>query len=348
MILVVLAAIGGALVTQRSDAGPQRPSAGTSARLGSTVVADRGGYVLGAQSAGERIWAMTCVSLCGAADTALDSERLVELDARSGAVLRRLPSLTDAPAFTVAGRSLWVAHISSGVVVRLDPLSGRVTATVRLRLPKPIARHDRKFLPDTLSYAGGYVWVSTARGWLAQIDARSGRLLRMLPTPSEDNNSATDRHSLWVAEDLDGVGRLAAGAKRLGIHTIMEAGLPLDVYNVLAGGRVVWALASPEAAGTSTATTVLAIDARTGRVLRRLTVPTDASGAAVAGGALYLANLSHGRVYRVSRDGSLQTFATARHDAWLATATPGALWAAVGARSRREALRMVRIRLPSA
>lgn len=347
-MLVVLAAIGALLVTQRSAAGPQNPSAGSPTHLGSANVSAAGGYVLAAQAWKQHVWVKTCVAVCGAADTGRDSKRLIELDARSGAVVRRLPTMADLVAFTIAGRSIWGAHPDNGTVVRINSVSGRVTATVRLQLPKPIARNNRKFLPDTLSYAGGYVWVSTARGWLAQIDARSGRLLRMLPTPSEDNNSTTDQHSLWVAEDLDGIGRLAPGAKRLRIHTIMDAGLPLDVSNVLAGGRVVWALASPEAAGTSTATTVLSIDARTGRVVHRLTVPTDASGAAVAGGALYLANLSRGRIYRISSEGSLQTFSTTRRRGWLATSTPGALWAALNVEPSSDGLRMVRIRLPGA
>lgn len=342
MVLVALAALGAGLLTQRTDAGSSAPAA--AARVNS--IGGLGGYVLGAQVSGARLWVDTCVDLCGVADTGLDSERLVELDASTGVVIRRLPVQTNMTGFTIAGGSVWVAHFLSGELTRLDPMSGSVTATVRLRLPRPVVRHNRQFLPDNLTYANGSVWASTSRGWLAQIDARTGGVVRMLRTPSENNSTVTDRYGTWVAEELDGIGFLAPGSRRLRIHPIVQAGAPLAVYNVLAGGRAVWALASADLTDTRASSVVLSIDRRSARVLHRVQVPTADSGAVAVGGALYLADLAHGHIYRVSRDGALKTFTTPRHDAWLATGSPGALWAAASVTPRHKHGQLLRISLP--
>lgn len=304
---------------------------------------------------GDRIWVLTCVRECSA--HRIDQEQLVEIDASSGAVVRRLPTLTNVSAFTTAGRSVWVAHFLNGDVTRLDPVSGRVITSVHLRLPVPVARDDRHFLPEGLSAAHGYVWASTARGRLAQIDARTGRLVRMVRTPSEDNTTTSDRYGTWVAEDLGGIGRLAPNAKRLGIHAIMQAALPLDVYAVLGGGGVVWALADPDtlntAIGASARTIAVLIDPRTDRIIHRVRVPvTDYAGAVVSGGALYLGDLAQGHIYRVSRGGALRTFVTPHRRAGLVTSSPGALWAAMSATPRHnrtqgsEPGRLLRISLP--
>ncbi len=259
MALAALAAIGVGFLTQRSDAGLQNARPATAPRLSS---ADLGGYVLAAQAAGDRVWVLTCVQLCGAADTGLDRERLVELDARSGAVITRLPPLSNVSAFATAGHSVWVARALSGEITRINPADGRTTARIDLRLPVPVARHDRRFLPENLSYAGGYVWASTARGWIAQIDARTGKLVHMVRTPSEDNSTTTDRYGTWVAEDLDGVGLLAPHRARLRIRAIMQAGLPLDVGSVLSSGRSVWAIATTAVLDEPTRTMILVIDPR--------------------------------------------------------------------------------------
>jgi outer membrane protein assembly factor BamB len=346
-LLALAAMVGGAdLVLRDSGAGAPATAAPLRADL---LTARLGGDVLGAEAVGDRVWVDTCADLyCGAADTGLDSERLVEVDARTGAVLRRLPVLTNMDAWTVAPRSIWIAHLLSGEVARLDPVSGHVTARLRLRLAKPVAGHDRQFLPENMEYANGSVWVSTARGRLAQIDAHTGELVRMIPTPSEDNATAIDRHATWVAEGLEGIGLLRRGASRLRIHTIMRAGLPLNVYEVFAGTGVVWALAFPDSTAVSHVTLVLALDPRTGRVIHRVRVAVNAFGATVTAGSLYVADFFRGRIYRVSREGTLRTFVTPRRHAWLVAGSPGALWAAenVGRGGRQG--RLLRLRLPGA
>jgi hypothetical protein len=334
---VALAAIGVGLLTQRSDAGRQSGGQASAARLSSIGV---GGYIGEAQATGPRIWVLTCVQLCGAADTGLDAEQLVELDANTNAVYRRLP-LADASAFTVVGGSLWIAHFVSGQITRINLANGRITARLNLRLPVPIAPGDRQFLPVSLSASGGYLWASTSRGWIAKIDPQTDELVRMIRTPSEDNATTTNRYGTWVAENLDGVGFEALHGTGLRLRAIMQAGLPLDVDSVLSGGAVVWAVASTNAFGTPTRTVVLEINARTGRVIRRIQLP-ETRGAVVTNGGLYLGALDQGHVYRVAPGGGLERFAAPRRDAVLATASARLLWATTNARPGR----LLPIRLP--
>jgi len=157
----------------------------------------------------------------------------------------------------------------------------------------------------------------------------------MVPTPSEDNSTTTDRYGTWVAEDLDGIGLLAPHTTRLRIRAIQQAGQPLAVYRVISGGGLVWALAAaPSATNGSGETTVSMIDPRTDRIIRRVQV-SEADGALVARGALYLGALDHGHIYRVTRGGALQTFNTPHRRAALATASSGVIWAATSTKPGR-------------
>lgn len=228
----------------------------------------------------------------------------------------------------LTGDGIWVAHSPSGRVTRIDPKHpGIATAGVSLRLPAPIAPHDRRFLPQSLGVSGAHLWVSTARGWLAQIDSRTGKLTRMVRTPSEDNVTTTDPYGTWVAEDLDGIGLIGPDRAHVSVHPILHAGLPLDVTGVLSGAGRVWALATTNTGVSAPTTMVLGIDPRTGRVLRRVPVP-EADGAVVVDGAIYVGGLDRGHIYRVDGNGRLQTFDTQRRSATLMASSPGLLWAA--------------------
>ena len=329
------------LLTQRSDAGLQNSFRAATANAGSVYV---GGSVMQSQAAGDRIWVLTCIRACEASWSGADREQLVEVAASGTAtIVRRLP-LSDVSAFVIVGNGIWVAHFKSGDIERLNPATARVTARVRMRLRVPIVPGDRRFLPISLTASGGYLLVSSARGWIAEINTRTATLVRMVTTPSEDNQTATDRYGTWVAEDLDGFGVLAPHRLRLRIHIIMQAGLPLDVYSVISGGGVIWALAETNAYPSPDRLLVIEINPRTDRILRRKQFPPDSRGAVVVGGALYVGDLAQGSVYRISRDGTIARFATPRHDAALAAASAGVLWATTTAKPGR----LLRISLPGA
>ncbi|MDQ6777756.1 MAG: hypothetical protein M3071_16455 [Actinomycetota bacterium] len=132
-------------------------------------------------------------------------------------------------ALATGGGAIWIAQFMAGTVTRIDPATLRTTATIHLALPKPIVAAGRRlygFLPSGISVGGGKVWVSIARGLIAEIDARSARVVAMVPSPSEETHTTTDRHGTWVAEDLGGVGFLGPGRNRLTIRSSRKRAKP--------------------------------------------------------------------------------------------------------------------------
>jgi hypothetical protein len=296
---------------------------------------DLGGFILDAASAPQRVWTLTCVHDCAAIGS--DRDQLVEIDAATGQVLKRFQT-TDAIAVATGGHAIWVAHFFSGEINRVDPRTGQTTAAIKLRLPEPIIAHDQKFLPSAITYADGYVWVSTARGWIAQINARTAKPVTMVASPSQATSTTTDRHGTWVAEELDGIGFLAPHRDRLAIHPIRWAGQALDISTVTHGAGLTWAIGQIVTPTNGPSTTVVTmIDPRTGRIVHQQRVPgaDGAAGAVFTANALYLGYLKHGHLYRLSPHRTMRVLTTPRSSATLATATPGTLWATTTGRRGR-------------
>ncbi len=328
-ILTLLVVAGAVLLTQRSTAGgPAAPVSSVSSGVDSVGL---GGLVVDTTSMGNHVWALVCVRSCAGAGT--DRDQLVEIDPATNRVIDRLPQ-SDAASVVSGEGSLWVAHFLSGEISRIDPLNGRATAALRLKLPAPIVTHlrnvvrrDRKFLPSGISYGNGDVWSSTARGWTAEIDARTGRLVAMIASPSEATSTATDGHGTWVAENLGGIGSVAPNRHRLVIRPIRWQDQVVDINTVRSGGGLIWAIGQVLAGTTNpTSTVVTMIDPVAGRIVHQRQLQAT-GGAVVTSGSLYLGDLKHGRVLRLSRDGTTETLAAPHSNAVLATATPGTLWA---------------------
>jgi hypothetical protein len=101
------------------------------------------------------------------------------------------------------GRPLWAAHFWRSTMTRVDARAGRTTATIRLRLPAPIAGRDDRFLPTDLAVGAGVVWVSTARGYVARIDPVTNRVAGMIATePDATGPILAGPGSLWIGESL--------------------------------------------------------------------------------------------------------------------------------------------------
>lgn len=106
---------------------------------------------------------------------------LVVLDAASGEVTVAI-ELSGAPAdVSLSGDTAWVSLFESSRVARVDLAAGLVTATYRLVLPEPVCdrcpdEDPTAFLPVNIDAAPNAAWVSTARGYVARIDASSGEV----------------------------------------------------------------------------------------------------------------------------------------------------------------------------
>jgi hypothetical protein len=303
-----------------------------------------GGSPVDAAAGRGAIWALACLRGCSGA--LLKGERLTEITIRRPRVLL-WSSVTDEVALaTGSDGAIWIAHFNAGTVTRVEPRYLTTTATIHLALPRPIVAGRRRlygFLPSAISVGGGRVWVSTARGWIAEIDERSARLVAMVPSPSEETSTTTESHGTWVAEDLDGFGRLAPGSDRLAIHALSQAGQPVAVSDLSTGGGMVWALGSffdPAFRGDHWTSVVAAIDPRTAQIVRRLEIPGSPDSMVYGDGALYLGDSESGHLYRITPNYLVQKLRSARGRMTLVAATPGALWATTGFGS------LLRIRIP--
>jgi len=254
---------------------------------------------------------------------------LVEVASLSGRVIRRFP-VADPQAFAIGNGAIWIAHLLNGTVTRVDPRDGRTIATIHLTLPKPIQGndHDWEFLPSSISFGNATVWVSTARGWIAEINPRTSQLITTVSTMSEDNATATGSHGTWVAEELGGLGFIPRHSQRLTLQRISEAGQSVDVVGLVSGGELIWALGSfaPPADPTKSADIITAIDARTGHIAHQTQFSGDYSFA-YGNGALYGADFSSGLLVRVGTDYKVHRLRLPRGSESLVAATPGAVWA---------------------
>lgn len=110
-----------------------------------------------------------------------------------------------------SGDVVWVAHFWSGAVTKLDLRSGDVLSTVDVELPFDVGNGPdrRHFIPNDLEVAFGSLWMSTARGAIAEIDLESGALIRVTAVSSDgsvliDDIEPTDRH-MWIGVGGGGV-----------------------------------------------------------------------------------------------------------------------------------------------
>jgi outer membrane protein assembly factor BamB len=288
------------------------------------------------------VWVLTCERGCSSQRS---RGELVRVNSWTGKVLWRT-SVADPQAFAIAGGAIWVAHLDTSRLTRLDPRTARVTLAVRLTLPRAIAPGDRQFLPFSVAGDAHDLWVSTARGRLDQIDPGSGRVRASWSTPGDVTGPVVVTGGrAWVAASTFGVGRAPAGRGRVAWIPIEVSGQGRIAASQLAtGDGLVWVYgprASSDGGGFYTLTSraqLVALDQRTGQVVRRLPFPDGSYSLAFGDGGLYAANFQTGRVYRVGRGSSVTTVASLRGPGTLVAVSTGAVWATSGSRLRRIAL----------
>jgi hypothetical protein len=194
---------------------------------------------------------------------------VIELDARSGKVLRHAFVGSDYPLQVAVGSgAAWVAHVAdgytSGGLTRFDLASGR--ATMRLRLSsRPV-----------LGVAAGprAVWAltgPTANARVTRVDPASGRAIGVVRGVARPTSLAADSSGLWVAT---ATGRLWHGGRIVTGAPARRAPLALAL-----GGGSAWA------AGDGV---VVRVDERTSRPLATLHVAGIPVAAAAGREALWL------------------------------------------------------------
>ncbi len=286
----------------------------------------------------EAIWVLSCTLRCSGAQ--LSFGELSVISTRSDRVIKQFP-VVDPQALAVGAGVVWLAHFNTSSVTRLDPRSGRTTATIHLVLPRPVIRNDRRFLPASISVGGGAVWVSTARGQIAEIDPRTLRTEAMVRSPGEQANMIAGRDGTWVAENLAGLGVIGPGGHQLAIDPVSSTAQAVDVSALAAGGGLIWAYGSTlDDAGGNDASVVTAVEPRGLRTVGQWRIAGADDSIVYDDGALYAADLARGLVFRIEPGQRVRAFRSIRESESLVTGAPGALWVTTASG------RLLRITLP--
>jgi streptogramin lyase len=228
-----------------------------------------------------------------------DTDEVVRLDPRTGRVVARirlgplpfqfapgdrrfLPSLV-----AVGAGAGWVVS-DRGAVARIDLVSNRVVAVIKLPLEGPVG----------IAVAGRLVWVAQGGHGLARIDAATNRLLGMVRLDVRADRVAADGGTIWVGgrsmdpsfESAGAVARIDATTGR--VREIVPSGLPTGLA---AGVGAVW-ITEWEAAGGA-----LACIEQGGSPLGMSGLPALGE-LAVGGGAVWAADRRGSLVYRLVPD----------------------------------------------
>jgi streptogramin lyase len=190
---------------------------------------------------GDVLWVLTGDPAC---DGAVCDGYVVRVDTTGGEVTARVP-VRSPQGIALATGSLWVASFADGTVIRLDPATARVEATIPLALPGEEPGSDWGYLPFDVDANEEGVWVSTARGAVAHIDPATNRVVGVVPLPPEGPGGvAIGREAVWIENSLGGLFRVDPETHRVeeeeGIDD--ETGRRLFLGTPIARDGTLWAV----------------------------------------------------------------------------------------------------------
>ena len=126
------------------------------------------------------------------ADSAND--RLIQIDAATGDVRRKIDLELDATALAIGAGAIWVADYAAHSVAAIDPRSGRTLTTVNVGKG-----------PVALAVGEDGVWVANALdSTVSRIDPATGAVVATVPVDSEPVALATTGGSVWAASEHAG------------------------------------------------------------------------------------------------------------------------------------------------
>jgi YVTN family beta-propeller protein len=228
---------------------------------------------------------------------ALDGSRsgtLIRIDPATNAGTARIDVGTRAPYNVwVGGGSVWVAGDQGAEVVRIDPATNAVSAH--------IAVGDG---PADLAFDGSNVYVIDHRDrTLFRIDARTNatRLVATIPGDAPERMVLTAGH-LWITGR--GTDLLEVDPENGNVLRTIEIGA--GGIDVAASGDTLWVPSrngEVDMRGFPTMEALRRVDARSGAVTASVaaTGPLDVHGFVADDGGVWLADNTHGVLYRVSR-----------------------------------------------
>jgi streptogramin lyase len=220
------------------------------------------------------------------------SGTLLRIDPSTNAVSARIDVRTTAPYNVWVGAgSVWVAGDQAGGVVRIDPAANAVAA----HIPTGDGAADMTFRDQT-------AWVINHRDRrLVRIDGRTNQatLLALVPGDAPERLALAREH-LWITgrgTDLVGVDPDTGAI----VRTVEIGAGGIDV---VASGDTLWVPSrnsEVDVRGFPTMEALRRVDARTGAVVQSIAAsgPLDVHGLIADGAAVWLADNTHGVLYRI-------------------------------------------------
>ncbi|MEO8969026.1 MAG: hypothetical protein ABI355_15310 [Solirubrobacteraceae bacterium] len=280
------------------------------------------------------VWVLTCEQNCSTSPQQQSFGRLFRVNGHTGQIVARI-DVTNPSAFAIGAGMVWIVDFYAGRVRRVDPRTGRTTQTISLPHLKRLGPDGRRFLPSNISASRAALWVASARGWVAEINTRSGRVVSLVRTPFDaTGHVAVGQHATWVAESSLGVGVVRPGDSRLTLLAIKARSDQVTVDQIALGGGLVWAYgeiaarASQNRGGELTDTArLVTLNPRTGRIIHQLRFPAGPYEIAYGSGELFAANYRTGQLFRIDASYRLHALRSVRGPGTLIAVTPGAIWA---------------------
>jgi hypothetical protein len=223
IVAVAIAIAGG---PSEGPLGPPMVEASARVMLPGEVVGAQGQVLDTAAAEGDYLWVLTCSKRCGGPPARFEHSRgtLVKIDSRSGAIVARTP--VEGASIVAAGDGgVWTAGFD-GTVTHFDPVTGRPLGSLHLSLPKPVGENYPEalmFLPNHIAVGEGAVWVSTEREYVAQIDPKTTRVVRIIPTHFGVSGLAAGGGSVWLSAGLFGLARIDLRTGKLSPPRPIEA-----------------------------------------------------------------------------------------------------------------------------
>jgi YVTN family beta-propeller protein len=215
--------------------------------------------------------------------THVDSGTVSRIDLATRALRQTIVVGHGPVGIAVAGGAVWVANALDGTVSRVDVRTNRLVQTIAVGTQ-----------PSAVAAAAGSVWV-TDQGDdnVLQIDTVTGRVRRIVPTGSQPADAAVVGHTLWVADRGDGTVTRIDTANGKVVDSIRVGDAPSAIA---AGNTAVW-VADPLDA------TVSRIDPAKDVVTATVQAGGSPVDVAVAKDGVVVSDGESGRLYRVSSDG---------------------------------------------
>ena len=126
------------------------------------------------------------------------SESIARLDGKTGAVVTTIETIgATCLAPDVGFGSLWFGVCGTPEVLRVDPKSGKVIATIT------VARVSDLQEESSVAAGAGGVWVLATPGLLVQIDPRTNAVVRVVKAPAGASAIRASKDALWVTLHAD-------------------------------------------------------------------------------------------------------------------------------------------------